>query len=65
MVLARLGRLEEACDEARQYQVVNPHFSISHFIERQPFRDLALRDLLVERSSQGWLSEVNWSGFWA
>lgn len=47
-ILARLGRLEEAREEAQLYLATNPHFKISHWVESQPYRDLALRDMYVE-----------------
>ncbi|MER9331194.1 adenylate/guanylate cyclase domain-containing protein [Mesorhizobium sp. M0488] len=46
-ILARLGRLEEAREEATLYLATNPHFRISHWVESQPYRDLALRDMYV------------------
>ncbi|MER9623309.1 adenylate/guanylate cyclase domain-containing protein [Mesorhizobium sp. M0222] len=47
-ILALLGRLEEAREEATLYLATNPHFRISHWVESQPYRDLALRDMYVE-----------------
>jgi TolB-like protein/Tfp pilus assembly protein PilF len=47
-VLARLGRLEEARGEARLHLAASPHFRIRHLIEFMPYRDMALRDRLVE-----------------
>ncbi|ESY65261.1 MULTISPECIES: adenylate/guanylate cyclase domain-containing protein [Mesorhizobium] len=47
-ILARLGRFEEAREEATLYLATNPHFRISHWVESQPYRDLALRDMYVE-----------------
>ncbi|QKC83480.1 adenylate/guanylate cyclase domain-containing protein [Mesorhizobium sp. NZP2077] len=47
-ILARLGRLEEAREEAQLYLAANPHFRISHWVESQPYRDLALRDMYLE-----------------
>ncbi|MER8377195.1 tetratricopeptide repeat protein [Mesorhizobium sp. M1406] len=47
-ILARLGRLEEAREEATLYLATNPHFKIRHWVESQPYRDLALRDMYVE-----------------
>jgi tetratricopeptide (TPR) repeat protein len=46
--LAQLGRLEEAREEARLYLLANAHFRISHWIESQPYRDMAMRDRIVE-----------------
>lgn len=47
-ILAVLGRLEEAREEAKLYIATNPHFRISHWVESQPYRDLALRDMYLE-----------------
>lgn len=47
-ILARLGRLDEAREEATLYLATTPHFKISHWVESQPYRDLALRDMYVE-----------------
>ncbi|MBZ9673328.1 adenylate/guanylate cyclase domain-containing protein [Mesorhizobium sp. ES1-3] len=47
-ILAVLGRLEEAREEARLYMATNPHFKISHWVESQPYRDLTLRDRYLE-----------------
>ncbi|MEI9432224.1 adenylate/guanylate cyclase domain-containing protein [Mesorhizobium sp. Cs1299R1N3] len=47
-ILAVLGRLEEAREEATLYLATNPHFKISHWVEVQPYRDLALRDRYIE-----------------
>ncbi|MER9029618.1 adenylate/guanylate cyclase domain-containing protein [Mesorhizobium sp. M0674] len=47
-ILARLGRLEEAREEATLYLATNSHFRISHWVESQPYRDLALRDMYLE-----------------
>lgn len=47
-ILARLGRFEEAREEATLYLATNPHFKISHWVKSQPYRDLALRDMYVE-----------------
>jgi TolB-like protein/Tfp pilus assembly protein PilF len=46
--LARLGRLEEAREEAKLHLAANPHFRISHDVDFQPYRDMALRDRYVE-----------------
>ena len=46
--LAELGRLEEAREEGRMFMAANPHFTIKHWIETQPFRDLGMRDRFVE-----------------
>ncbi|MER8912953.1 adenylate/guanylate cyclase domain-containing protein [Mesorhizobium sp. M0761] len=47
-ILALLGRLEEAREEATLYLATNPHFRMSHWVESQPYRDLALRDMYLE-----------------
>jgi TolB-like protein/tetratricopeptide (TPR) repeat protein len=47
-ILARLGRFQEAREEATLYLATNPHFKISHWVKSQPYRDLALRDMYVE-----------------
>ncbi|MBB3461722.1 winged helix-turn-helix domain-containing tetratricopeptide repeat protein [Rhizobium sp. BK377] len=39
--LAQLGRLEEARAEAELFLVANPHFTISHWVAMEPFRDTA------------------------
>jgi TolB-like protein/cytochrome c-type biogenesis protein CcmH/NrfG len=39
--LAQLGRLEEARAEAELFLVANPHFTISHWVAMEPFRDEA------------------------
>jgi len=46
--LALQGRIDEAHDEARLFMAANPHFSIRHWAETQPFRDLAMRDYFIE-----------------
>ena len=46
--LAMLGRMEEARDEGRLFAASNPQFSISRWVEVQPFRDLKTRDRFVE-----------------
>jgi len=46
--LAQLGRPEEAREEAKLFLAANPHFRISHWLERMPIRDVAARDRLVE-----------------
>ncbi len=46
--LAELGRLEEAREEGRMFMAANPHFTIKHWIETQPFRDLDMRDRFVQ-----------------
>jgi tetratricopeptide (TPR) repeat protein len=46
--LAQTGRLEEAQLEARLFLVNNPHFRLGHWIETQPFRDLAMKNKFIE-----------------
>lgn len=42
--LALLGQKEQAVSEARLFMADNPHFTISTWLERQPFKDSAMRD---------------------
>lgn len=46
--LAQLGRLEEAVREGEMFLVAHPHFTIDHWINSQPLRDMAVRDHFVE-----------------
>jgi TolB-like protein/Tfp pilus assembly protein PilF len=46
--LAQIGRLEEARLEARLFLANNPHFKLGHWIETQPFRDLAMKNKFIE-----------------
>jgi TolB-like protein/tetratricopeptide (TPR) repeat protein len=46
--LAELGRLDEAREEGRMFMSANPHFTIGHWVETQPFRDTKMRDRFVE-----------------
>ena len=46
--LAQLGRLDEAHHEAEMFMVSNPHFTLRHWCETQPFRDAAARDHFIE-----------------
>lgn len=39
--LAQLGRLDEARAEVELFLVANPHFTISHWVAMEPFRDAA------------------------
>ena len=56
-ILAQVGRLEEAREEAKLYLARNPHFKISHWVESQPYRDLALRDRYLEGLRKAGLPE--------
>jgi len=47
-VLALLGRLEEARQEANLFMAAHPYFRISYWARTQPFEDLAMRDKFVE-----------------
>ena len=55
--LAQLGRLEEAREEAKLYLARNSQFSISHWVETSPFRDMALRDRVAEGMRKAGLPE--------
>jgi TolB-like protein len=55
--LAMLGRSDEARQEARLYLSGNPKFTIRHWMESQPFRDLATRDRFVEGYRKAGLPE--------
>jgi adenylate cyclase len=55
--LAMLGRLEEAREEARLFMAASPHFTISHWIETQPFRDLSMRERFVQAYRKAGLPE--------
>ena len=55
--MAQLGRLEEAREEAKLYLAANPHFRISHWVESQPYRDMAMRDRLLEGLRKAGLPE--------
>jgi len=55
--LAMLGRLEEAREEARLFMAASPHFTISHWIETQPFRDLSMRERFAEAYRRAGLPE--------
>lgn len=46
--LAMLGQLEEAREEGRLFMAGSPYFTISYWMETQPFRDLAMRDRFIE-----------------
>ena len=55
--LAQLGQLEEARGEAKLYLARSPQFRISHWLETQPYRDLALRDRVLEGLRKAGLPE--------
>ena len=46
--LAMTGKLDEARAEGRLFASSNPHFTITRWVEVQPFRDLKIRDRIVE-----------------
>jgi adenylate cyclase len=55
--LAQLGKLEEAREEAKLYLAQNPKFRISHWLETHPYRDLGMRDRLLEGLRKAGLPE--------
>lgn len=46
--LAQLGRLDEARAEVELFLIGNPHFTISHWVATEPFRDDATLEHFVE-----------------
>lgn len=46
--LAQLGRLEEARAEVEMFLIGNPHFTTSHWVWTEPFRDDAMREHFVD-----------------
>ncbi|BCG77235.1 winged helix-turn-helix domain-containing tetratricopeptide repeat protein [Mesorhizobium sp. 113-3-3] len=46
--LAQLGRLDEARAEVEMFLIGNPHFTTSHWVWTEPFRDDAMRDHFVD-----------------
>ncbi len=46
--LAQLGRLDEARAEVELFLVSNPHFTTSHWVTTEPFRDAATREHFVD-----------------
>ncbi|MBZ9981361.1 MULTISPECIES: winged helix-turn-helix domain-containing tetratricopeptide repeat protein [unclassified Mesorhizobium] len=46
--LAQLGRLDEARAEVELFLVGNPHFTTSHWVWTEPFRDPAMLDHFVD-----------------
>ena len=55
--LTQLGLLEEARKEAKLYLATIPHFRISHWVETQPYRGMAVRDRLLEDLRKAGLPE--------
>ncbi|MET3521379.1 TolB-like protein [Mesorhizobium abyssinicae] len=46
--LAQLGRLDEAHAEVEMFLVANPHFTTSHWVWTEPFRDTATLEHFVD-----------------
>jgi tetratricopeptide (TPR) repeat protein len=55
--LAQLGRLEEANAEVELFLVGNPHFTISHWVATEPFRDAATLEHFVDGFRKAGLPE--------
>ncbi|MDR9818813.1 winged helix-turn-helix domain-containing protein [Rhizobium hidalgonense] len=55
--LAQLGRLDEARAETDLFLVANPHFSIRHWAETEPFRDARTREHFVDGYRKAGLPE--------
>ncbi|QIG47059.1 hypothetical protein G5V57_04430 [Nordella sp. HKS 07] len=55
--LARLGSLEEAREEAKQYLATNPQYRIGRTTEFHPYRHMALRDRIAEDLRKAGLPE--------
>jgi adenylate cyclase len=55
--LAQLGRLKEARETAKLYLTGNPNFTISHWLETMPYRDMVTRDRMVEGMRKAGLPE--------
>jgi len=55
--LAQLGRLDEARREAEMFMASNPHFTIRHWVESQPFRDEAACQHFVDGYRKAGLPE--------
>ena len=53
----QLGQVEEAREEAKLYLARTPQFRISHWFETQPYRDLAMRDRVLEGLRKAGLPE--------
>lgn len=46
--LAQLGRLDEARAEVEMFLIGNPHFTTSHWVWTEPFRDDAMREHFID-----------------
>ena len=55
--LAQLGRLREAREEGKLYLTGNRDFTISHWVEAMPFRDMATRERFVDGLRKAGLPE--------
>ncbi|MBZ9962838.1 winged helix-turn-helix domain-containing tetratricopeptide repeat protein [Mesorhizobium sp. BR1-1-2] len=55
--LAQLGRLDEARTEVELFLVGNPHFTTSHWVWTEPFRDAAMLDHFVDGFRKAGLPE--------
>jgi hypothetical protein len=55
--LARLGRLDDARQEAELFMLSNPDFTISHWAETHPFRNVEAALHFVEGYRQAGLPE--------
>jgi TolB-like protein/class 3 adenylate cyclase/cytochrome c-type biogenesis protein CcmH/NrfG len=55
--LAQLGRLDEARREAEMFMASNPHFTIRHWIETQPFRNETAYEHFVDGYRKAGLPE--------
>ena len=55
--LVQLDKQEEACEEAKLYLTANPNFKITHWVETQPYRDIAMRDRIAEGMRKAGLPE--------
>ncbi len=55
--LAMLGRSDEAAEEARLFLSSDPPFTIRHWVETQPYGDLATRDRFIEGYRKAGLPE--------
>ncbi|QKC80862.1 adenylate cyclase [Mesorhizobium sp. NZP2077] len=55
--LAQLGRLEEARAEVELFLVGNPHFTTSHWVWTEPFRDAAMFEHFVDGFRKAGLPE--------
>ncbi|WP_189434873.1 tetratricopeptide repeat protein [Mesorhizobium sp. M1E.F.Ca.ET.041.01.1.1] len=55
--LAQLGRFDEARAEVEMFLVANPHFSTSHWVWTEPFRDAATLEHFVDGFRKAGLPE--------